>query len=106
MLPTLLNRQFSLTLHHHTLLTSDHDFLDLVWTQRPDKQFQCPIVIIFHGLEGSIQSPYAQGMMSAIKKAGWIGLLMHFRGCSGRPNLRARSYHRGETTDSPFLISK
>lgn len=103
-LPTLLNRQFSLALHHQTLLTPDHDFLDLVWTQRPDKQFQRPIVIIFHGLEGSIQSPYAQGMMSAIKKAGWIGLLMHFRGCSGRPNLRARSYHSGETTDARFLI--
>lgn len=103
-LPTLLNRQFSFALHHQTLPTPDHDFLDLVWTQRPDKQFKRPIVIIFHGLEGSIQSPYAQGMMSAIKKAGWIGLLMHFRGCSGRPNLRARSYHSGETTDARFLI--
>ncbi|MCE0557121.1 hydrolase [Motilimonas sp. E26] len=105
LLPTFLNRQFRLPLQHQTLTTPDHDFLDLIWTERPQADFNKPIVIIFHGLEGSINSPYAQGMMSALKKAGWIGLLMHFRGCSGRPNLRARSYHSGETADARFLIN-
>ncbi len=105
LLPTFLNRQFRLPLHQQTISTPDADFLDLVWTEYPNNAFPKPIVVVFHGLEGSLRSPYAQGMLSALKKAGWIGLLMHFRGCSGRPNLKARSYHSGETQDARFLLT-
>ncbi|MFO6423810.1 hydrolase [Motilimonas sp. KMU-193] len=105
LLPTFLNRQFRIPLHHQTLSTVDGDFLDLVWTEHPNNAFAKPIVVVFHGLEGSLNSPYAQGMLSALKKAGWIGLLMHFRGCSGRPNLKARSYHSGETQDARFVLT-
>jgi len=42
--------------------------------------------------------------MHAIKKRGWCGVFMHFRGCSGVPNRLERSYHSGETGDIAFLI--
>ncbi|MCE2570672.1 hydrolase [Motilimonas eburnea] len=105
LLPTLLKRQFRQHLHQQTITTPDGDFLDLIWTEPPKAHYPKPIVVLFHGLEGSLHSPYAQGMLHAIKKAGWIGCLMHFRGCSGRPNLTARSYHSGETQDARFLLT-
>lgn len=103
LLPTLY-RRFS---HAHfltqTLELPDGDFVDLAWTDKPDNGK--PIVILFHGLTGSIHSPYARGMMQAIQQRGWTGMLMHFRGCSGRHNRLARSYHSGDTGDAIFLIN-
>ena len=61
-------------------------------------------MIVLHGLEGSLQSPYARGMLAAIARRGWRGVMMHFRGCGGEPNRRARSYHSGETEDLRYLI--
>lgn len=103
LLPTLY-RKFS-NAHYSTqkLELPDGDFVDLAWTDKPANGK--PIVIIFHGLAGSVHSPYAMGMMQAIKQQGWTGLLMHFRGCSGRHNRLPRSYHSGETADASFLLN-
>jgi len=82
------------------LTLPDGDFIDLAWTKgNSDK-----IVIVLHGLEGSIDSSYARGMLAAINQQGWRGVLMHFRGCSGEHNLKDRSYHSGETADLRFLV--
>ena len=80
----------------------DGDFIDLVWTTRPPG----PIVILLHGLEGGICSHYAKGILQTIHDAGWTGVLMHFRGCSGRHNRLARSYHSGDTCDLKYLIDQ
>jgi len=103
MLPRFIRRKRNLEFHHETLELDDGDFLDLAWTELSDEVK--PIVLVFHGLEGSIESPYAHGIMSAIKKQGWKAVLMHFRGCSGRINRLPRSYHSGETEDAKQLIS-
>ncbi len=42
-------------------------------------------------------------MLTAIKARGWIAVLMHFRGCSGKPNRQASSYHSGDTRDISYL---
>ena len=103
LLPTYLRANFSVEVQIETLQLDDEDFLDLAWSKKPE-QGQA-IVILFHGLEGSINSPYAKGMMQAIKNQGWVALLMHFRGCSGRPNNLPRSYHSGETEDAKSLLN-
>ncbi len=80
----------------------DGDFLDLDWVDagtRPD----APIVILLHGLTGSIQSKYARGLMRRLNAIGWRPVLMHFRGASGEPNRLPRGYHSGETTDIDFV---
>ncbi|REL28449.1 hydrolase [Thalassotalea euphylliae] len=92
-----------IALHKSSLETPDDDFIDLAWTALPERNNTKPIVVVLHGLEGSADSHYAKGMLSAIKARGWIGLLMHFRGCSGRPNRQGRSYHSGDTRDISFL---
>lgn len=78
----------------------DGDFLDLDWTENGSG----PIVMVLHGLEGSSHSPYARGIMQAIERRGWRGVVMHFRGCSGEPNRLARSYHSGDTGDLIHVI--
>ena len=86
-----------------TLELPDGDFIDLAWTDKPQKNEKRPLVVVLHGLEGSVNSHYAKGMLTAIKEKNWLGVLMHFRGCSGRINRKARSYHSGDTDDISFF---
>jgi len=98
--PNLIRRPIEIELTTERLTLPDGDFIDLAWTKgNSDK-----LVIVLHGLEGSIDSSYARGMLSAIHKKGWHGVFMHFRGCSGEHNLKDRSYHSGETGDLRFLV--
>jgi len=86
-----------------TLETPDDDFIDLVWTELPSSSENKPIVIILHGLAGSSDSHYAKGLLNQCKQNNWIGLLMHFRGCSGRQNRQGKTYHSGDIRDISFL---
>lgn len=80
----------------------DGDFVDLDWTPGSTG----PVVIVLHGLEGSVLSPYVRGLLAAVARQGWRGVLMHFRGCSGRPNRLERSYHSGDTGDIAHLVKE
>ena len=104
LLPTLLRGNISVHYEHQEITLPDGDFLDLAWNRIPAKTENNPIVMIFHGLEGSIDSPYVKGLMRQVAKCGWVVVLMHFRNCSGRMNRAARTYHSGETSDARFLI--
>ena len=82
----------------------DKDFIECYWHNQKPKKKQ-PIVILFHGLAGSFKSPYILGVMRALEKKGFSSVLMHFRGCSGKPNLLPRSYHSGDTADARAWIN-
>ena len=97
-LPTLLRSNSSVTSEFQQLMLPDEDFLDLAWNKVPARNVKEPIVVIFHGLEGSINSPYAKGIMRTLDRLGWHVVLMHFRNCSEEVNLAARTYHSGTLT--------
>lgn len=98
--PSLIRRPVKIELSTERLILPDDDFIDLAWTTgNYDK-----IVIVLHGLEGSIDSSYAKGILAAIHNNGWHGVFMHLRGCSGEHNLKDYSYHSGETGDFRFLV--
>ncbi|HSD96555.1 MAG TPA: hydrolase [Sulfuricaulis sp.] len=97
----LARRPPHVALWRERLELPDGDFIDLDWTEKGSG----PIVIVLHGLEGSSDSPYARGLLRAIERRGWRGVVMHFRGCSGEPNRLARSYHSGDTGDLTFLVT-
>jgi predicted alpha/beta-fold hydrolase len=101
LLPYLITDSVKKHFTEQTLELDDGDFLDLSWSGKPVNGK--PIIVIFHGLESSIDSHYVPKMMHTLKRHGWTSLLMHFRGCSGRPNRLARSYHSGETGDARYL---
>ncbi len=81
----------------------DGDFVESYWHQQKPLDNR-PIVILFHGLAGSFDSPYIQGVMRSLESKGFASVLMHFRGCSGKPNLLPRSYHSGDTADARAWI--
>jgi len=83
---------------------SDGDFLECYWHKTPKHQKNTPIVILFHGLAGSYESPYIQGVVESLSKNGFDSVLMHFRGCTGRDNLLPRSYHSGDSGDALEFI--
>lgn len=103
--PFLLRRNLIDTYIHEKLELPDGDFLELGWTEKPDSNTTKPIVIILHGIEGSIQSHYATRILSALKSQGWIGLFMHFRSCGQHPNRKPQCYNSGDTNDFRYLIS-
>ncbi len=102
-LPSLLNRRKKAHFIHQRLELDDGDFLDLAWTQLPSVDSR-PVIIIFHGLEGSVYSSYAFRMMEALDKKGFNSVVMHFRGCFSEQNRLARAYHSGETGDADFFL--
>jgi len=83
----------------------DGDFVECHWYNKPDIQTTHPIVILFHGLNGSYKSPYIQGAMKEASKKGFSVVVMHFRGCSGIPNNLPRAYHSGDSEDAKAWIS-
>lgn len=58
-----------------------------------------PLVVLFHGLEGSSDSHYARALMHAVRRRGWQGCVVHFRGCGGVPNTAPLAYHSGDSTE-------
>ncbi|MGR5140788.1 hydrolase [Photobacterium sp. DNB23_23_1] len=105
LLPRFLRRKPLFTPLTQRIETPDGDFLDLAWTAPlADSSPNQPVMILFHGLEGSFHSPYANGLLYAAKQQGWLSVMMHFRGCSGEVNRKPRSYHSGETSDARFFI--
>ena len=101
----LFRKDLALTLSLERFELCDGDFVDCHWYHQPKPQTTKPIVILFHGLEGSSQSPYIQGMMFALAQKGYASVLMHFRGCSGEANRLARAYHSGDIEDAKAWIS-
>jgi len=103
-LPTLLNKNEKVLYTHERLELEDGDFLDLAWRYLPTVD-ERPIIIIFHGLEGSVRSPYAFRMMKALDAQGFNSVVMHFRGCYAEQNRLSRAYHSGETGDARYVIN-
>lgn len=89
-----------------TLDTPDGDFLDIAWSEPMASQApqHKPLFVLFHGLEGCFYSPYANGLMNAFAQQGWRAVMMHFRGCGGKPNKLARAYHSGEIEDARLFL--
>src|SRR5512135_2717460 len=67
--------------------TPDADFIDVDFALPEPADAAAPVLVMFHGLEGSSQSRYALTTMRLFADRGWRGMVVHFRGCSGEPNL-------------------
>ncbi len=103
--PRFLQRRTPFIFRTEKLRLPDNDFVKLVWGQPEKTEKSRGLAVIFHGLEGSIKSHYANDLMAFLQKLGWQTVLMHFRGCGGEPNSTARAYHSGETEDATFFLN-
>jgi predicted alpha/beta-fold hydrolase len=83
--------------------TPDGDFIDLDWV---DAAAGAPLVVLFHGLEGSSASHYATALTRLLQQRGWAGVVPHFRGCSGEPNRMPRAYHSGDSAEIDWILRR
>lgn len=65
-----------------------------------------PLLVLFHGLEGSSASHYAQAFADSARRAGWRFVVPHFRGCSGEINLAPRAYHSGDFEEIGWMLQQ
>ena len=89
--------------------TPDGDFIDVDWleSERPrDVDAATPLLVLFHGLEGSSSSHYAQAFAAEARRRGWRYAVPHFRGCSGEINLAPRAYHSGDHAEVGWMLAR
>jgi hypothetical protein len=102
MYPYLALRGTGIPLRRERLETPDGDFIDVDWLDRaaPD----APLLVLFHGLEGSSRSHYATAILRAASERGWGGVVPHWRGCGGEPNRLPRAYHSGDFAEVDWVL--
>ena len=98
------NDKIPLTLRRERWDTPDGDFVDVDKLDGPSPE--APMLVLFHGLEGSSESHYAQAFASVARSRGWAFAIPHFRGCSGELNLAPRAYHSGDYEELGWMLAK
>ena len=83
--------------------TPDGDFIDVDWQ---GEDAAAPLLVLFHGLEGSSSSHYAQAFAGWARAHGWRYAVPHFRGCSGELNLAPRAYHSGDHEEVGWILGQ
>lgn len=106
-LQTLWGKLFRRQLPAPTVLerwdTPDGDFVEL---HRLRAEPGAPRLLLLHGLEGTVRSHYAQGLLNEAARRGWGADLLIFRSCGTEMNRTRRFYHSGETTDTAFVLER
>ena len=90
--------------------TPDGDFIDLDFSAPLSGDGSSPpastLMVLFHGLEGSSSSHYAQAFHGCARAAGMSFVVPHFRGCSGEINLAPRAYHSGDHEEIDWILKR
>ncbi len=85
--------------------TPDGDFVDVDTTTHPVAA-GAPLLVLFHGLEGSSGSQYAVAFADVAARQGLLLAVPHFRGCSGELNLAPRAYHSGDFQEIHWMLHR
>jgi predicted alpha/beta-fold hydrolase len=65
-----------------------------------------PLLVQFHGLEGSSTSHYALAFADFAREHGLSYAVPHFRGCSGEINRAPRAYHSGDYQEIDWILKR
>ena len=101
----------------------DEDFIDVDWLAPPastgasstetgaiptamESSGGTPLLVLFHGLEGSSSSHYAIAFADYARARGAAFAVAHFRGCSGELNYRPRAYHSGDFEEIDWILRR
>lgn len=110
-LPPLIRNSSSPYKTRETLPLTDGDTLELAWfppTLTPKALNTVPalrgVVILSHGLEGSIDSHYILGLARALTASGFLALAWNMRGCGATPNALPSWYHSGKSDDLAAVV--
>lgn len=92
--------------------TPDGDFIDVDFasvTGATASAFATParpLLVLFHGLEGSSTGHYSLAMADEARRRGWDYVVPHFRGCSGELNRGPRAYHSGDHQEIGWVLAR
>ena len=89
--------------------TPDGDFIDVDFQDAPPDArtgAAVPLLVLFHGLEGSSRSHYAEAFAAHAAACGLAFAVPHFRGCSGAVNLAPRAYHSGDYEEIGWMLRR
>lgn len=64
-----------------------------------DDKYQKPLIVLFHGMEGSSQSHYAKNLAHAVHGADCHFVVAHFRSCGGVAVSGKVFYNAGDTAE-------
>lgn len=85
--------------------TPDGDFIDVDFLEGQEAGVR-PLLVLFHGLEGSSASHYALAFADFAREHGLAYAVPHFRGCSGELNLAPRAYHSGDFAEIGWILER
>lgn len=85
--------------------TPDGDFIDVDFAAHPAAA-KAPLLVLFHGLEGSSASQYAVAFADFAASQGLAFAVPHFRGCSGELNHAPRAYHSGDFEEIHWILRR
>ena len=85
--------------------TPDKDFVDVDFLEHAGMA-DAPLLVVFHGLEGSSASHYAEALADVARLRGWDCAVPHFRGCSGEMNHAPRAYHSGDFEEIDWILRR
>ena len=103
----LTRTRHAVPLRREVLRTPDDD--DLIVDHLDGSRLR---FVLLHGLEGSSNSVYMQGLLRVIARHGYAATAMNFRSCARDPKNLSRMlmnrtpwlYHSGDTRDFDFLV--
>ena len=84
--------------------TPDDDFIDVDRINATSDGR--PLIVLFHGLEGSSSSHYAKAFSAFAVQRELSFAVPHFRGCSGELNLKPRAYHSGDHVEIDWILKR
>lgn len=87
--------------------TPDGDFVDVEHlVEAPGVPPGRPLLVLFHGLEGGVDSQYVQAFAGVARQRGWAFAMPYFRGCSGELNHAPRAYHSGDFEEIGWMLQR
>lgn len=89
--------------HRERWATPDADFIDVDWLAGAPRD---TLLVLFHGLEGSSRSHYAEAFADFAQARGLAFAVPHFRGCSGEINRGPRAYHSGDFEEIDWILAR
>ena len=103
--PAVITPRAQVALRRERWTTPDADFIEVDRVDSP-AGMRAPLVVLFHGLEGNSDSPYARSLMAAVAERGWRGAVPHFRGCGSELNAAPRAYHSGDSDEIDWILRR
>lgn len=104
--PAVFLRKPEVTYRREYWATPDGDEVAVDFAVPEPQDQSAPVLIHFHGLEGSSGSHYARALMAECARRGVRGLVVHYRGCGGRANRLPRAYFAADAAELDWIFHK